>query len=145
MIGLSSAKGVRMKRVRPMFERDDFPPSDWQPSEKLLNRVRDELVLDLDAHLGSETDEANGLLWLEKNKTSDIGDRVDFPMFELYGPPCEDLACKGVLTLYTSLKDPYNCWQQCSVCQKQYDIRSTTEIMEEVGKFIDQASEKVEE
>lgn len=44
----------------------ELPPNDWQPTEVHLEQMRNEPPLDLDAHLGNEQDERNGLRWLNE-------------------------------------------------------------------------------
>ena len=47
------------------------------------------------------------------------GKRVDFPMFELVGPPCEAPGCSGVLVDTMSLKTK-ECWKQCATCKAEF-------------------------
>jgi hypothetical protein len=51
---------------------------------------------------------------------------VDVPMFELYGPPCENEECKGVLilTMNRKAKDAYH---KCSVCGERFPLRRLEE------------------
>lgn len=46
--------------------------------------------------------------------------KVPFPIFELYGPPCEAPNCKGVLVDSMDLKTR-DYFQRCSVCKGQFN------------------------
>lgn len=121
MIGLSYVGEMKM------IEQDDFPPKDWQPSEEILQRMKNEPIIDYDLHLGSKEDEKRGLIYLEQCER----DRVEFPMFELYGPPCQDMTCKGVLTQYIQYIAPFDCWKQCSICEKQFERKPAIQVLKE--------------
>lgn len=55
--------------------------------------------------------------------------RVDFPMFELVGPPCEAPGgCLGVLVLTTCLKTK-DVWNQCSKCKAQFNRMTGAEAL----------------
>ena len=46
-------------------------------------------------------------------------ERVPFPMFELYGPPCEAPGCKGVLVDTLSLKTK-EFFKKCATCGQEF-------------------------
>lgn len=48
--------------------------------------------------------------------------KAEFPMFELYGPPCQNDNCNGVLTPFISMKTN-ECWKQCSICHQKFEIK----------------------
>lgn len=45
--------------------------------------------------------------------------QVEFPQFELVGPPCETFECKGVLVDHVSLKSK-EFFRRCSVCGNEF-------------------------
>lgn len=46
-------------------------------------------------------------------------DRVPFPLFELYGPPCQAPGCKGVLVDTIHLKTQVFC-RKCATCGEEF-------------------------
>lgn len=55
-------------------------------------------------------------------------DRVEFPMFELFGPPCEAPGCKGVLVDHLSLKTK-EFFRRCSVCEREFHRMPASEML----------------
>lgn len=53
---------------------------------------------------------------------------VDFPQFELAGPPCEQAGCRGVLVQTISLKQDM-AYQKCSVCGHQHYEMKRSELL----------------
>jgi hypothetical protein len=51
-----------------LTEDDETPPNGWQPSKELLEKMNSAPVLDLDLHLGGETESIEGLNWLAKRE-----------------------------------------------------------------------------
>jgi hypothetical protein len=65
-------------------------------------------------------------------------ERVQYPQFELYGPPCKDEACKGVLIL-TARKDA-GVFDKCSECGKEFEkmmlkpLQTIAEVLNMIDK-----------
>lgn len=49
-----------------------------------------------------------------------MNERVQFPEFELYGPPCKSTGCKGILISTVRTKDGY-IFDRCSSCDKEFE------------------------
>ena len=64
-----------------------------------------------------------------------MGKRVDVPMFELVGPPCEAPGCSGVLVLTTCLKTK-DVWNQCATCKAQFNRMTGAEALGWVKRTI---------
>jgi hypothetical protein len=55
---------------------------------------------------------------------------MTYPEFELYGPPCKNSKCKGVLTNCMSLKNK-NWFMKCNICDNEWfkTIASDGEVL----------------
>lgn len=61
--------------------------------------------------------------------------RVEFPEFELYGPPCENSNCKGVLTQFYDFNLKMY-FKRCSVCDCEFEQISAEKVMENLDTYI---------
>lgn len=64
--------------------------------------------------------------------------KVDFPQFELIGPPCEDPACKGVLVDHISTRTQ-ECFRRCATCKKEFGRMPAKEKLAWATRTIERA------
>jgi len=69
-----------------------------------------------------------------------VSKRVDFPLFELVGPPCEVDGCSGVLVSTICLKtaDHFN---QCSKCKAEFNRMTGQEALDWAKRTINRVLE----
>ena len=74
-----------------------------------------------------------------------MSEHVDFPQFELFGPPCKTPGCKGLLVDHMTINDPKECWKQCSVCKAQFNRMPAADALGYALRVIDRVlkSEKI--
>jgi len=65
--------------------------------------------------------------------------KVEFPQFELIGPPCEDPLCKGVLVDHISTKTQ-ECYRKCATCQKEFGRMPAQDKLDWAKRTIERAA-----
>lgn len=66
-----------------------------------------------------------------------MSERVQYPQFELVGPPCETPGCKGVLVDHVSIRPPQEFFHECSVCSQTFHRVPAAEKLAEAVRVIE--------
>lgn len=64
--------------------------------------------------------------------------KVPFPLFELYGPPCQAFGCKGVLVATIHLKTRVFC-KKCATCGEEFYSMPVREVVGRAIRTINRA------
>jgi hypothetical protein len=68
-----------------------------------------------------------------------VAETSEFPLFELYGPPCRAEDCSGVLVPHVTVKPgaTSECFQKCSVCGSEFDRIPTAKMLSDFERTVE--------